>query len=1376
MSDSLKRNVVDVLTGNFDSQIPSKIVNEIFSNISQDQVHQMCEPLCHSYRCRHVWSAGEQSFIYRCRTCQTGPNSCICVECFQNGDHKGHDYSLQKSGIGGACDCGSELSWKVSGNCKHHGKHMTQNVDEITPEPFKSSFDENMEIVLRLLVETLQSIFVKVHNKEVVSQVLQYGVLTVLKIIRKCTEIDLFEFRFINLMERMKGRYNCRLLTETPSDFGVDEFLLDVCLIDCELFADELSLLILGFLSDDKTVERLYEMFIDNFICVVNSGDVCQVTIDNLNKLACQFTSNTPFNKQFFFGKVERVMSYLRVIQTFFSEKINKGQLSKSEIDVMNVFTNELFTIVNSAPEKFFENEMVLNNYIHCLNSLNFFNKEYRQMSEHVQFENHLDYTPFQVKETFLNVGILSLQNSSPDVVKKAICYGLKEYLEEYHKTIVKEPVVGVNQPISMYYPSLTFAMFGISLVKDPLEFYRTLPYQTDILTYPLMFQQFLAESELALWRKNGDSVELKKLCRLTSCGYQLEADTFLFQLAASDPLQLLDVMMFVNKVPLFDKYMSENTEKGKLEEVNECVAGAISFLQTVYNVFSDPIFSSKLNYHDHTVYNFIHLLAAQHTVASELFSGTPHGDAKDVQLDAVIEEVSEVQKRLSLKPELWKFVNPFFPYINSVDREKIQTEHALKMKNKLPEVYMYEKRSPQMKQNLLNLLHSITLTKLMCKFLDWCNNPDVIADIELLLRLRISYCEGITYNETHKQLLFEIGRRLAGNTQVGEVTANLSKNTALDDLLKGFLTVRKPNVSKDKEILKLAKESALKKMRNKLKKFDESHVCKEVGQTETPDADTSEICCICSSKDNLGFQAHIEVCDAIRACQFIETHENVLGDNTTSLWKKPYGFENGTWEWSPHRNPLWNESRDDQEFRIITACPQKIHLQCYNEHYERSGNEENIYLSKIVGCPMCKALSNIFVEQFQRQPIQLEQIGEKSVVFDIFEEVKKIAAALEPPKELDKSKSVNISITRTLTSCVKYDLQNPLSCAFLAITSIIASTLMSIEIQMRSGYSCRVLDHMDLLYSYYRIAEIVSQSLTIQYRQEVLKQLLIFSAAKNPLLQILRGFLLDKSKWTVFVTIGCMHHLLAVYSEIHKHTHLTVPIETYLPREEMFKEYENQSVNELVQKLSQTFMKQLDLLTRMIDGNFIQSKTEHPFPTTLITQLCVTNGCRGVGDFIQPTIPQKYSFIHLPQTYEQLINESQNGRCAVCGISGSKIIYNCAICMTCGCFLCYKDGKRRDDNVHSDKPIFDHMEKCSGSVGIYLLVHSATMVIITPRIHSFVKGIYIDRFGESPDSSYVFKESYNLNRELIEKIEKFYMNGEISSSPELDFYVPKLH
>lgn len=78
--------------------------------------------------CGSVW--GNNDIAFRCRTCEHDPTCAICVPCFRNGNHQGHDYSIIYT-AGGCCDCGDETAWKREGFCsKHKGAEQIQPLPE----------------------------------------------------------------------------------------------------------------------------------------------------------------------------------------------------------------------------------------------------------------------------------------------------------------------------------------------------------------------------------------------------------------------------------------------------------------------------------------------------------------------------------------------------------------------------------------------------------------------------------------------------------------------------------------------------------------------------------------------------------------------------------------------------------------------------------------------------------------------------------------------------------------------------------------------------------------------------------------------------------------------------------------------------------------------------------------------------------------------------------------------------------------------------------------------------------------------------------------------------------------------------------------------
>ncbi|XP_073266120.1 E3 ubiquitin-protein ligase PRT6 isoform X1 [Populus alba] len=92
--------------------------------------------------CGAVW--GNNDIAYRCQTCEHDPTCAICVPCFQNGNHKDHDYSIIYTN-GGCCDCGDVTAWKREGFCsKHKGAEQIQPL----PEEFARSVGPVLDALL----------------------------------------------------------------------------------------------------------------------------------------------------------------------------------------------------------------------------------------------------------------------------------------------------------------------------------------------------------------------------------------------------------------------------------------------------------------------------------------------------------------------------------------------------------------------------------------------------------------------------------------------------------------------------------------------------------------------------------------------------------------------------------------------------------------------------------------------------------------------------------------------------------------------------------------------------------------------------------------------------------------------------------------------------------------------------------------------------------------------------------------------------------------------------------------------------------------------------------------------------------------------------
>jgi len=89
-----------------------------------------------SRACGTTWKQGELAYL--CNTCGQDPTCAVCIPCFRDGNHEGHDYAMIKTN-GGCCDCGDIQAWARSGFCSRHVGTSTTSEDfsSTMPEDFK---------------------------------------------------------------------------------------------------------------------------------------------------------------------------------------------------------------------------------------------------------------------------------------------------------------------------------------------------------------------------------------------------------------------------------------------------------------------------------------------------------------------------------------------------------------------------------------------------------------------------------------------------------------------------------------------------------------------------------------------------------------------------------------------------------------------------------------------------------------------------------------------------------------------------------------------------------------------------------------------------------------------------------------------------------------------------------------------------------------------------------------------------------------------------------------------------------------------------------------------------------------------------------------
>ena len=118
--------------------------------------------------CGKLWGAND--IIVKCVTCQ-GDRTCgICVECFDEELHKGHDWRFLTS-HGGMCDCGDESAWARSGTCEKH-RGAGEDHDPLTDAP--ADLVARCQACVRPIVAMLKADCGRLASRELEQAVTKY--------------------------------------------------------------------------------------------------------------------------------------------------------------------------------------------------------------------------------------------------------------------------------------------------------------------------------------------------------------------------------------------------------------------------------------------------------------------------------------------------------------------------------------------------------------------------------------------------------------------------------------------------------------------------------------------------------------------------------------------------------------------------------------------------------------------------------------------------------------------------------------------------------------------------------------------------------------------------------------------------------------------------------------------------------------------------------------------------------------------------------------------------------------------------------------------------------------------------------------------------
>ncbi|AFZ81417.1 hypothetical protein BEWA_008270 [Theileria equi strain WA] len=102
----------------------------------------------------------EETVAIKCYDCEYDSTCAICLECFFESNHSGHEYRLTRTS-GGCCDCGDISSWDSKGSCSKHtnveGKWNENDILESFHLPFLDRFKQLTVQIMEYLTNHIKN-------------------------------------------------------------------------------------------------------------------------------------------------------------------------------------------------------------------------------------------------------------------------------------------------------------------------------------------------------------------------------------------------------------------------------------------------------------------------------------------------------------------------------------------------------------------------------------------------------------------------------------------------------------------------------------------------------------------------------------------------------------------------------------------------------------------------------------------------------------------------------------------------------------------------------------------------------------------------------------------------------------------------------------------------------------------------------------------------------------------------------------------------------------------------------------------------------------------------------------------------------------------
>ncbi|KAG1697720.1 E3 ubiquitin-protein ligase Ubr3 [Nymphon striatum] len=606
--------------------------------------------------CGLVWTA---NFVaYRCRTCGISPCMSLCAECFQKGDHRGHDFNMFRSQAGGACDCGDPNVMKPSGFCENHQNKRVRSIPN-APHDLLCVAEAMFPRILYRFLQYLRDSS-KYYDADLLAKAISGGS-NFIKFLHELSDLGAAMQKVITSVLLNPQEY--QNLDKDMSDFSIaarkkyemakdslaitnlehsynfvqalrhdleHETILEELLfwtVKYE-FPQKLVCFLLNMLPDHTYKEAFTSAFVNHYgriaslLCKTKESDALS---NHVVHVSVQLFSNDTLSLKM--CQTQHLLHTIIIsLKGLFSQILVPGSLTEDSknfhctvncghrllsqhcywplvSDLTNVFSHKEIALM------FLQDDSLITTWLEILEMLQGMNVNKRELEDHIEFEPNTYYAAFSAEiETSASPlwSLLShLRDPSTLHLTKNVLNKCTEAIQDWFIAISSDEKQTCDDPLKLTFHlplQRYFSVFVCVAIKHQgakLSDIVSVDLWKTLLIHPLRAQVGFYEIINGLWVRNGIQMKGQAITYIQSkfCNSMVDPDIYLLQLCAMNLEPDFFLSTVVNKFNVAEwfTFLPEHANFFlDLDQERQMLLGFLTFLATIISVRNNTGMSAE--------------------------------------------------------------------------------------------------------------------------------------------------------------------------------------------------------------------------------------------------------------------------------------------------------------------------------------------------------------------------------------------------------------------------------------------------------------------------------------------------------------------------------------------------------------------------------------------------------------------------------------------------------------------------------------------------------------------------------------------------------------------------------------------------------------